>query len=114
MNDLNLNLETLANGIVANSRIVSLKLQNNNLDGRKHQRELIKMLRDHRSLTCLDFGNSEDIKNRNRMYNDGLIAIGSAIYDSSFSLISELHLQSCGITAEGLYKFSHILKLMPR
>jgi hypothetical protein len=92
MNDLNLNFKALASGISANARIISLKLQNNNIDGRKNALDIVNMLKDHRSLTSLDFGNSEAIKNRNRINNDGLIAIGSAIYQSNFSLISELYL----------------------
>jgi len=63
------------------------------------------MILNHRSLTSLDLGNSDAIKNRNRINNDGLIAISNAIQESKFSLLSQLHLQSCGITNDGLVRF---------
>jgi hypothetical protein len=79
MNDLHLNFTALADGLACNDRVISLKLQNNCIDGRKHQAEIIKIILNHRSLTSLDFGNSDAIKNRNRINNDGLIAISNAI-----------------------------------
>jgi hypothetical protein len=49
------------------------------------------MVLNHRSLTAIDLGNSENVCNRNRIYDDGLRAIIEAITDSQASLISELH-----------------------
>ena len=56
------------------------------------------------SLTALDLGNSENIKNRNRIYDEGLQALveGMTTSKSGFCLISELHLQSACISGEGL------------
>ncbi len=105
--DLNLNnlaegVTDLFHGIKQNKSLVCLRLRNNNLDGRKLQKELYEMLCNHKSLTAIDFGNSDHVCNRNRIYDDGLKAIIEAIAESESSLISELHLQSCLITGRGL------------
>jgi hypothetical protein len=109
MNDLYLNFAALSQGIALNDRLVALKLQNNCIDGRKHQIELIRIIMNHKSLTSLDLGNSEAIKNRNRINNDGLIAISTALFESECSLLSQLSLQSCGITNEGLQKLGQAI-----
>ena len=109
MNNLHLNFEALSYGLAANDRLVALKLQNNCIDGRKHQQELIRILLNHRSLTSLDLGNSEAIKNRNRINNDGLIAISTALFESDVSLLSHLSLQSCGITNDGISKLGYCI-----
>jgi len=46
---------------------------------------------ENQHLTALDFGNSENIKNRNRMYNEGFKAIIEGMAASECSVISELH-----------------------
>ena len=75
--------------------MVCLKLKNNNIDGRKYQNLLYELIHNNETLTALDLGNyQENIKNRNRVYNEGFKAIIEAMSNSStgMSMISELHL----------------------
>lgn len=104
MNNINLGLDLLISALKKNSSIVCLKLKNNNIDGRRFTEDLYSLVHEHPSLTALDLGNSENIKNRNRIYNEGLKAIIEGMADSADEtcLISELHLQSSCITGKGL------------
>lgn len=54
----------------------------------------------------MDFGNTENIQNRNRIYDEGFIGLIEGILKSETSLISELHLQSACVTGEGLFALS--------
>ena len=72
MNNLSLGLDYLIAGLRQNETIVCIKLRNNNIDGRRFQKQLFTLVNEHRSLTALDLGNSENIKNRNRIYDEGL------------------------------------------
>lgn len=106
MNNLNLGLEQLVSAVKKSDHIICLKLRNNNVDGRKHQQVLYDLLLNNCSLTSLDLGNSDNIKNRNRIYNEGLKAMIQAIVDSrESSLMSEFYLQSACITGRGLREF---------
>ncbi len=53
-------------------------------------------------MTCVDLGNLENIKNRNRIYDEGLYALIEGIYKSQSVLISELHLKQASISGYGL------------
>lgn len=75
MNNINLNLDALIGGLRQNDRIVSLKMRNNNIDGRKSSQQLYDLVFNHQSLASVDLGNSENIKNRNRIYDEGLEAL---------------------------------------
>ena len=75
MNNIHLNLDALINGLRQNDRIVSLKMRNNNIDGRKSSQQLYDLVFNHQSLASVDLGNSENIKNRNRIYDEGLEAL---------------------------------------
>jgi hypothetical protein len=106
MNNLHLGLEQLVSAVKSSENIICLKLRNNNVDGRKHQQVLYELLVNNRSLTSLDLGNVDNIKNRNRIYNEGLKAMISAIVDCREpSLMSEFYLQSACITGRGLREF---------
>ena len=72
MNNLSLGLDYLIAGLRQNETIICIKLRNNNIDGRRFQKQLFTLVNEHRSLTALDLGNSENIKNRNRIYDEGL------------------------------------------
>lgn len=61
---------------------------------------------DHPSLTCIDLSNSDCIHNRNRVCDEGFFAIAEGIFKSQYSLISELHLQSCFLTGASLNAMS--------
>ena len=67
------------------------------------------MIYEHRSLASLNLGNSQSVKNRNRIHNDGLSAIMQAIATSKVpSLIQELYLSNSSITIRGLDSFNLI------
>lgn len=102
MNNLNEGLDSLLNGIRQAGSLVCLKLRNNKIDGRRRQDFLYNLVKKHPSLTAVDLGNSENIKNRNRLYNEGFEAIIQGILQTPVcSLISELNLQSTCITSDG-------------
>ena len=91
LNSLNQGLDALIQGIADNNTIVALKMQNNNIDGRRYQQQLFDLIHEHPSLVSLDLGNSEAVKSRNRIHNEGLTAIIEAIAQSKdYSLIQEL------------------------
>ena len=96
MNNLTSGLEHLIEGLHNNNTIVTLRLKNNNIDGRKSQDQLFSLLYQYPSLTCVDLGNLDTIKNRNRIHNEGLNAIVDAIVRTAETLgqclISELQL----------------------
>ena len=109
LNTLNSGLEGLIQGITDNNRIVALKMKNNNIDGRKYRQLLFDLVHEHPSLASLDLGNSDAVKNRNRIHNEGLAAIIEGIAQSKdYSLIQELYLSYCGITTEGIKRFARI------
>lgn len=49
------------------------------------------MVKNHPTLTAIDLGNSENIKNRNRAYNEGFRAVIEGMAHGGESMISELH-----------------------
>ena len=108
-NNLSLGLDQFVQGVRENDRIVALKLRNNNIDGRKFQQQLFNLVWGHPSLTALDLGNSDAIKNRNRIYNEGFMALIDGIAScEDHCLISELHLSAASITSEGLSRLSKL------
>lgn len=64
-------------------------------------------MHEHPSLTSLNVGNTLAVKNRNRIHNEGLAAILQAVATSRMqpSLLQELYLSNCSITAKGLHMF---------
>lgn len=68
------------------------------------------MVHEHPSLASLDLGNSTNVvKNRNHIHNEGLAAIIEGIAQSKdYSLIQELYLSYCSLTAEGIQRFARI------
>jgi Ran GTPase-activating protein (RanGAP) involved in mRNA processing and transport len=82
-----------------------LKLRNNCIDGRRVTSELFSLLHENHTLTALDLGNSDSIKNRNRIYNEGLKSLLEGAASNELSVLSELHLQSTCITGKGLSAF---------
>jgi Ran GTPase-activating protein (RanGAP) involved in mRNA processing and transport len=109
LNNMVLGLDALIEGLSQNSTIVTLRLRNNNIDGRKNQNQLFNLVYGHPSLTCIDVGNFDTIKNRNRIHNEGLTAIVEGIVKSvettGQSLISQIQLQQSSLTGEGMVNF---------
>ena len=102
MNALADGLDSLLQGVMSSTQLICLKLKNNKIDGRKHHKHLYQLFRYHPSLTAINLGNTEHIKNRNRLYNEGFEAVIQGIVQSpDYSLISELHLQSTCLSYEG-------------
>jgi len=82
MNNINLGLDHLVGALKKNSTIICVKLRNNNIDGRRFHNELFQLANNHPSLVSIDLGNSEHIKNRNRLYNEGLSSLIEGIINS--------------------------------
>ena len=106
MNSCHLGLDLLVPAIKKNDHLISLKLKNNNIDGRRYTKELYQLVHEHPSLTSVELGNSENVKNRNRLYNEGFKALIEGIADSKQSLISELHVPASNLTQVGLQSLS--------
>ena len=102
MNNCHLGLELLIPAVRRNDHLICLKLKNNNIDGRRYTKELYQLVHEHPSLTSVELGNSDNVKNRNRIYNEGFRALIEGIADSKESLISELHVPASNITHVGL------------
>jgi len=83
LNNIVLGLDALIEGLRYNSTIVTIRLRNNNIDGRKNRDQLFNLVYQHQSLTCIDLGNFETIKNRNRIHNEGLTALVDGIVQSA-------------------------------
>lgn len=113
LNNLNCGLEHLIAGLRQNDTIVHISLRNNNIDGRRCQKELFMLVNEHPSITSIDLGNSDNIKNRNRIYDEGLQAIVAGMISSTkkFCLISEIHLKSACITGAGLSVLEQLLSV---
>lgn len=79
MNNLAQGLDLLIDGLRHNNTLVTLRLKNNNIDGRKSQEQLFRLIYQHPSLTCVDLGNFDTIKNRNRIHNEGFTALVDGI-----------------------------------
>ena len=93
MNNLGAGLDDIVAGVQQNSRVVCLRLRNNNIDCRKNQESISSLIQDHPTLTCIDLGNSEVIQNRNSLYEEGFSAVVEGIVKSENSLISEINLE---------------------
>ncbi len=102
MNNVAVGISELFQAVKKNRSLVCLRLRNNNLDGRKIHQELFELVMNHPTLTAIDLGNSESIKNRNRVYNEGFSAIIEAMCYGGSSLISELHFQSAQLNSKCL------------
>lgn len=88
-----LNLKPIFDAIKQQTRIVSLRLQNNVIQGEDYE-ILKKLIKDHPSLTSIDFSNTDSNKQRNRLGNIGLSAIIDAILESKNSLMSMINVAS--------------------
>jgi hypothetical protein len=91
MNKLGLNLVPVLSGLRQNTKLVSLRLANNDLSS-SHIYLLKNFIMEHSSLTALDLSNDDSNLNKNRLSNTGLEAVIEAIIDSkSQSVISMLN-----------------------
>jgi hypothetical protein len=109
MNNVASGIQDLFKALKKNKSLICLKLRNNNLDGRKITQELFDLIKNHPTLTALDLGNSDNIKSRNRIYNEGFRAVIEGMAQGGSSMISELHFQSSQINSKGL-QVMHMLQ----
>ena len=77
-NQLQSNFKQIVNGINKNRRLIQLVMRNNQLSG-EHSEDLIQIIKDHPSLSIIDFSNSELNVNKNKLRNTGAIAIVEGI-----------------------------------
>ena len=58
-NMLQKNFKTIAQGVKKNSRIIQLTMKNNELTGIEHGEEIKRMIKNHPTLSNIDFSNNE-------------------------------------------------------
>jgi hypothetical protein len=78
-----------------NNRIIALIMKNNQLCGADHSDDIRDMIMNHPSLSIIDFSNTELNVNKNKLRNQGAIAIIQGILGSKemgCSLITEINL----------------------
>jgi hypothetical protein len=86
-------------------------MRNNQISGGEHSEDLITLIKDHPSLSIIDFSNSELNVNKNKLRNAGAIAIVEGILQSTkqgFSLISEINLGNNYLTSDCLSHFARM------
>lgn len=110
-NHLQKNMKPIVDGIRHNSRLISIIMKNNEIDGREHSDYLKEIVKNHPSLTHIDFGNTDLNVRKNKIRNKGAKAIVDGILESyrhGCSLISEIHLGYCFLTSECLVDFAKL------
>ena len=96
-------------GIRSNKRLIALIMRNNQLNGHEHAADIKSIVKDHPSLTMVDFSNSELYINKNKLKNSGAIAIVEGILETEgCSLMSEINLSYNYLTSECLPYFSKL------
>ena len=82
-NQLQSNFKQIVSGIKKNKRLIQLVMRNNQISGGEHSEDLINLIKDHPSLSIIDFSNSELNVNKNKLRNAGAIAIVEGILQST-------------------------------
>jgi hypothetical protein len=84
-------------------------MKNNQLNGHDHAHDIKDMILNHPSLSVIDFSNSELIVNKNKLRNQGAVAIIEGILQSKqmgCSLINEINLSYNYLNADILPYFA--------
>ena len=81
-NQLQSNFRCIVNGIKKNHRLISLTMKNNQLDGKEHAHDIKDIIKNHPSLSILDFSNTELNVNKNKLRNVGAVAIVAGILET--------------------------------
>ena len=108
-NQLQTNFRQIVNGIRKNTRLISLVMKNNQLNGLDHAQDIKDIVQNHPSLSIIDFSNSELIVNKNKLRNQGAVAIVEGILQSKeqgCSLITEINLSYNFLTQDCLPYFA--------
>ena len=98
-------------GIVKNQRLISLTMRNNQINGLHDAFDIKTIIKNHKSLSAIDFSNNELNVNKNKLRNQGAAAIIEGILDSKemgCSLISEINLSYNYLTVECLPLFAKL------
>jgi len=78
---------------MSNQRIIALTMRNNQLSGQEHFDDIKFMIKNHPSLTVIDFSNTETNMSKNKLKNQGVQAIVEGILESQdHSMIQEINL----------------------
>jgi hypothetical protein len=94
-------------GITNNDRIVALTMKNNQLNGSEHAQDLKAIIKNHPTLTKIDFSNIEMNTNKNKLKNVGAKAIVEGILETeSASVISDINLSYNYLTHACLTHFA--------
>ena len=84
-------------------------MRNNQLDGKEHAHDIKDIIKNHPSLSILDFSNTELNVNKNKLRNVGAVAIVAGILETEgCSLISEINLAYNYLTADSLPFFGKL------
>ena len=70
-------------------------MKNNQLDGREHSEGIKAIVKNHPSLSIVDFSNIEMNVNKNKLRNQGAVALIEGILESDemgYSVISDINL----------------------
>ena len=82
-NQLQKNMRPIVNGIKNNTRLISLTMRNNEIDGREHSEYLKEIVKNHPTLTVIDFSNSDLYVRKNKIRDKGVKAIVDGIIESN-------------------------------
>lgn len=107
-NQLQQNFKYIVAGIRKNKRLISLTMKNNQLNGPEHAEDIKKIIKNHPTLSFIDFSNSELNINKNKLKNIGAKAIVEGILESTdngSSLISSINLSYNYLTFDCLKQF---------
>ena len=110
-NQLQKNMRPIVNGIKNNQRLISLTMRNNEIDGREHGEYLKEIVKNHPTLTVIDFSNSDLYVRKNKIRDKGAKAIVDGIIESNIqkcSMISEINLSYCHLTSQSLPYFAQL------
>lgn len=108
-NQLQTNFKALVHGIRNNSRLISLTMRNNQINGQDHADDLKAIVKNHPTLSILDFSNTELNINKNKLKNVGAAALVEGILETEdYSVISEINLSYNYLTSDSLYYFARL------
>ena len=82
-------------------------MRNNQLNGSEHANDLKEIIKNHPTLTKIDFGNTEMNTNKNKLKNVGAKAVIEGILETQdYSIISEINLSYNYLTNACLNHFA--------
>ena len=110
-NQLQQNFRPIVKGIKNSKRLISLTMKNNQLHGPEHALDIKEIIKNHPTLSFIDFSNNEMNINKNKLKNIGAQAIVEGILESQehgCSLISAINLGYNLLTSDCLRHFARL------